>query len=137
LTERAQEVLRLAGEQARELRHSFIGTEHILLALLLEPEGTAAQVLASFGVSYAQVRTAVVRMMGLGLEQPEGEVALTGPAQDVIDRARREASIRDERQVGTEHILLALLHKRDGAATRILLQLDADPAAIRSALALE
>jgi ATP-dependent Clp protease ATP-binding subunit ClpC len=134
LTERALEVLRLAGEQARELRHSFVGTEHILLALFLEPEGSAAHVLASFGVSHAQVRTAVVRMMGLGIEAPEGELALTGPAQDVIDRARREASIRDQRQVGTEHILLALVHKRDGAATRILLQLDADPAAIRAAL---
>jgi ATP-dependent Clp protease ATP-binding subunit ClpC len=127
--------VRLAGEEARELRHSFIGTEHILLALFRAPEGTAAQVLASFGVTHAQVRTAVVRMMGLGLEPPEGELALTGPAQDVLDRARREASIRDERQVGTEHILLALVHKRDGAATRILLQLDADPTDIRSALA--
>ena len=127
--------MRLAGVEARELRHSFIGTEHILLALFRAPEGTAAQVLASFGVTHAQVRTAVVRMMGLGLEPPEGELALTGPAQDVLDRARREASIRDERQVGTEHILLALVHKRDGAATRILLQLDADPTDIRSALA--
>ena len=126
--------MRLAGVEARELRHSFIGTEHILLALLLAPEGGAAQVLASFGVSHTQVRTAVVRMMGLGLEPPEGELAFTGPAQDVIDRARREASIRDERQVGTEHILLALVHKRDGAASRILLQLDADPVEIRAAL---
>jgi ATP-dependent Clp protease ATP-binding subunit ClpC len=134
LTDRAQEVLRLAGEQARELRHSFVGTEHILLALSLAPEGGAAQVLASFGVGPTQVRTAVVRMMGVGLEAPEGELALTGPAQDVMDRARREASIRDERQVGTEHILLALVHKRDGAATRILLELDAEPEAIRSAL---
>ena len=127
--------MRLAGEEARALRHSFVGTEHVLLALFLAPEGTAAQVLTSFGVSHAQVRTSVVRMMGLGLEPPEGELALTGPAQDVLDRARREASIRDARQVGTEHILLALVHKPNGAATRILLELDADPADIRSALA--
>ena len=127
--------MRLAGEEARALRHSFVGTEHILLALFLAPEGRAAQVLGSFGVGHAQVRMSVVRMMGLGLEAPEGELALTGPAQDVLDRARREASIRDERQVGTEHILLALVHKRDAAASRILLELDADPADIRSALA--
>jgi ATP-dependent Clp protease ATP-binding subunit ClpC len=127
--------VRRAGEEARELRHSFVGTEHILLALFLAPEGGAAQVLGSFGVSHTQVRTAVVRMMGLGLEPPEGELAFTGPAQDVIDRARAEASIRDAPQVGTEHILLALVHKRDGAATRILLELDADPASIRAALA--
>jgi ATP-dependent Clp protease ATP-binding subunit ClpC len=127
--------VRLARDEARALRHSFVGTEHILLALFLAPEGTAAQVLGSFGVGHAQVRASVVRMMGLGLEAPGGELALTGPAQDVLDRARREASIRDERRVGTEHILLALVHKRDGAAARILLELDADPADIRSALA--
>lgn len=126
--------MRLAGEEARALRHSFVGTEHILLALFLAPEGRAAQVLGSFGVGHAQVRTSVVRMMGLGLEPPAGELAFTGPAEDVLDRARREASIRDARQVGTEHILLALVHKPNGAATRILLELDADPADIRSAL---
>ncbi len=134
MTERAQEVLRLAGEQARELHHSFIGTEHILLALTLEPEGGAAQVLASYGVGYEQVRAAVVRMMGLGIEQSEGAVGLTGRAQDVLDRARAEASIRDEAQVGTEHILLALVHDRSGAGARILLLADVDAAAIRSAL---
>jgi ATP-dependent Clp protease ATP-binding subunit ClpC len=123
-----------AAEQARELRHSFAGTEHILLALLLEPDGTAAQLLGSFGVSYAAVRAAVVRMMGLGLEDPQGEVALTGRAQDVLERARREASIRDEREVGTDHILLALVHARDGAASRILLGLDVDPEDVRTAI---
>ncbi|MBV9605886.1 MAG: hypothetical protein JO027_12285 [Solirubrobacterales bacterium] len=90
--------------------------------------------LESFGVSYPQVRGEVVRMMGVGLEEPEGEIGLTGRAQDVIDRARREASLRDQRLVGTEHILLALVHDRDGAAARILIQLDADPVAIRQAL---
>jgi ATP-dependent Clp protease ATP-binding subunit ClpC len=127
--------VRLAGEEARALRHSFVGTEHILLALFLAPEGTAAQVLGSLGVDHAQVRRSVIRMMGLGLEPPEGELALTDPAQDVLDRARREASIRDAPQVGTEHILLALVRKPNGAAARILLELDADPDDIRSALA--
>jgi ATP-dependent Clp protease ATP-binding subunit ClpC len=126
-------VLRLAGEEASGLRHSYAGTEHILLALLTEDEGTAAGVLASFGVSHEQVHKAVVRMLGVGLEAPEGEVSFTVPAQDAIDRARREASIRDQ-PVGTEHILLALVQKPVGAAARILLQLDADPAAIRAAI---
>jgi ATP-dependent Clp protease ATP-binding subunit ClpC len=107
------------------------------LALTLEPEGTAAQVLASLGVDHARVRTAVVWMMGVGVEPIEDELALTGPAQEVIDRARAEAAIRDERQIGTEHILRALVHNRSGAAARILLQLDADPVDIRAALAAE
>jgi ATP-dependent Clp protease ATP-binding subunit ClpC len=127
--------VRLAAVEARELRHSFIGTEHILLALAREPEGGAARALATLGVDHGRIRTAVVRMMGLGVEAPEGELAFTGRAQDVIDRARAEASIRDEAQVGTEHILLALVHESTGAAARILLQLDADPEAIRAALA--
>ena len=112
-----------------------MGTEHILLALLREDEGTAAKVLKSSGVTYREVRVAVIRMMGVGVEAVAGEPPFTGRAQDTIERARREASIRDHRQVGTEHILLALIREQDGAAARILLQLDADPAAIRGALA--
>ena len=91
--------------------------------------------LKSSGVTYGQVRLAVVRMMGVGIEAPSEELSFTGRAQDAIERARREASIRDEPQVGTEHILLALIRAHDGAAARILLQLDTDPAAIRAALA--
>jgi ATP-dependent Clp protease ATP-binding subunit ClpC len=106
----------------------------MLLALLREPEGTAAGVLASFGVNHEQVREAVIRMMGVGADGSDGEVSFTGRAQDAIERARREASVRDQ-PVGTEHILLALVHERNGAAARILLQLDADPAAISAAIA--
>jgi ATP-dependent Clp protease ATP-binding subunit ClpA len=78
----------------------------------------------------------VIAMMGLGVEPDPGAVepTLTGPAQDVLDRAQEEASSRGEEPAGTEHILLALVAKGDGAAVRILRQLDADPAAIRSAL---
>lgn len=76
-------------------------------------------------------------MMGRGIEEPAGGLELTGRAQDVIDRARREASIRDEPVVGTEDILLALVHERSGAAARILLGLDVDPTDITSALSRE
>jgi ATP-dependent Clp protease ATP-binding subunit ClpA len=116
------------------MRHSFVGTEHILLGLLAVPEGTAAQVLATFGVRYPDVRTAVVGMMGVGVDAPNAELSFTGRAEDMIGRARREASMRDEAQVGTQHLLLALVHEPGGAAARILLQLDADPAAVRAAI---
>ena len=111
-----------------------MGTEHILLGLLGAPEGTAAEVLASFGVTVERARAAVVRMIGPGVEAPDSELSFTGRAEDAIDRARRKASIRDEPRVGTEHLLLALVHDRRGAASRILLGFDADPAAIRAAL---
>lgn len=90
--------------------------------------------LGSFGVDYARVRTAVLRMIGPGVESAGTELSFTYRAEDVLDRARREAAIRDQPQVGTEHILRALIHEPDGAAARILLELDADPAAIRAAL---
>jgi ATP-dependent Clp protease ATP-binding subunit ClpA len=98
------------------------------------PEGSAAQVLATFGVRYPDVRTAVVGMMGVGVDAPDAELSFTGRAEDTIDRARREASMRDQPQAGTEHLLLALVREPGGAAARILLQLDADPAAVRVAL---
>ena len=110
-----------------------MGTEHILLGVLGVPEGTASQVLGSFGVTYENVRTAVVRMMGRGVETGDEELSFTGRAEDVIDRAGREAAMRDQ-PVGTEHLLLALIHEQTGAAARILLLLDAEPAAIRAAL---
>lgn len=112
-----------------------MGTEHILLALVREGEGGAAEVLRTAGVTHDRVRAAVLGMIGPGAEPAGGELSFTGPAQDAIDRARREAAIRDRPKAGTEHLLLALLRKQDGAAVRILLQLDADPGEIRDALA--
>jgi ATP-dependent Clp protease ATP-binding subunit ClpC len=125
-----------ASEEARTLRHSFVGTEHLLLALLGEDGGTAAGVLKSSGVTYEQVRVAVIRMMGTGVDvDPVAEEpSFTGPAQHVLDRAQQDALSRGEAPAGTEHILLALVAGDDGAAVRILRQLDADPVAIRSAL---
>jgi ATP-dependent Clp protease ATP-binding subunit ClpC len=116
-----------------------VGTEHLLLALLRSDEGSAADVLKSSGVTYEQVRAAVIRMMGVGVDAGGGgaggeEPSFTGRAQDAIELARQEASARGQEQAGTEHILLALVSERDGAAVRILHQMDADPAAIRAAL---
>jgi ATP-dependent Clp protease ATP-binding subunit ClpB len=87
-------------------------------------------------VTHAQVQVAVVRMMGRGVESPADDaLAFTGRAEDVVEQARREAAGAGREQADTEHILLALVQERDGAAVRILRQLDADPTAIRSALA--
>jgi ATP-dependent Clp protease ATP-binding subunit ClpC len=87
-------------------------------------------------VTHAGVQAAVMRMMGRGAEQPAAdELTFTGRAEDAVALARREAASAGRKQAGTEHILLALVQERGGAAVRILQQLDADPAAIRSALA--
>ena len=100
------------------------GTEHILLGLLRGEDGTATIALASLGVTYDRVRTAVVRMMGLGVEPDTGELPLTGPAETVVERAGREASVRGDERVGTDHILIALIFER--LAGRV-----PDPAAAR------
>ena len=134
VSEHAHEALRLAHEEARALRHSYIGTEHVLLGLLREQDGAAASALASLDVTHERVRAAVVRMMGIGVEDVTGELPFTGPADEAIERASWEASVFGSERVGTEHILLALTRDPSGAAARILLALDAEPAAIRSAV---
>jgi ATP-dependent Clp protease ATP-binding subunit ClpC len=134
VSDHAREALRLAHEEAQALRHSYVGTEHILLGLLREHDGAAATVLASLDVTHERVRMAAVRMMGLGVEDAVGELPFTRPANEAIERAAREASVLGSERVGTEHILLALTRDPAGAAARILIQLDADSAAIRAAL---
>ena len=135
ISERARRALVDAEDEARTLHHSYVGTEHVLLGLLCEEDGAAAGALASLGVTHARVRTAIVGMMGIGVEAPKGEVPLTGAAQSAVERAGREASSMGAEHVDCNHILLALVGDPDGAATRILRQLDVDPAAVRSAVA--
>lgn len=134
-SDRARQAVLNADQEARTLHHSYVGTEHLLLGLLREQSGAAAGVLASLGVTHAGVRAAVVRMMGVGIEAPAGELPLTDAAQAAIDRAGREASALGADSVGTDHILLALTRDPGGAAARILTQMDADPETIRSTLA--
>jgi len=106
--------------------------------VLAEDEGTAAVVLKSSGATYEQVRGAVVRMMGVGVDPDQGAAAgeptFTRRAQEAIELAQDEARQRGHGTAGTEDILLALVEERDGAAVRILRQLDVDAAEIRSAL---
>ncbi len=134
VSEHAREALRLANDEARELHHSYIGTEHILLGLLRAHDGAAASALASLGVTYGHVHASVVRMMGVGVGEVGDELPFTGAANEAVDRASREASVQGAEQIGTEHILLALTRDPAGAAARILLALDVDPPTVRSAM---
>jgi ATP-dependent Clp protease ATP-binding subunit ClpC len=131
----ARQALALAQDEARALDHSYVGTEHILLGLLREKDGIAATALVSLAVTYDRVLAAVVRLLGGGVEPANGELPMTGPADAVVERAGREAAGLGAERVGTDHILVALIFEPRGAAARILLGLDADAAAIRSAVA--
>jgi ATP-dependent Clp protease ATP-binding subunit ClpC len=131
-TERARQVVVLAQEEARSLKHNYIGTEHLLLGLLREEEGIAARVFDKLEISVEEVRAAVVRIVGSGEEVPQGQIPFTPRAKKVLELALREALSLGHNYIGTEHILLGLIREEEGVATRILLDLDADPEKIRN-----
>jgi ATP-dependent Clp protease ATP-binding subunit ClpC len=131
-TERARQVVVLAQEEARSLKHNYIGTEHLLLGLLREDEGVAARVFEKLDISVEEVRAAVVRIVGSGEEVPQGQIPFTPRAKKVLELALREALSLGHNYIGTEHILLGLIREEEGVATRILLDLDADPEKVRA-----
>jgi ATP-dependent Clp protease ATP-binding subunit ClpC len=124
-TERARQVVVLAQEEARTLKHNYIGTEHILLGLLREEEGLAARVLESLDITVERVRAQVVRIVGSGEEVTSGQIPFTPRAKKVLELALREALSLGHNYIGTEHILLGLVRENEGVAARILLDFDA------------
>src|ERR1700716_4164859 len=131
-TERARQVVVLAQEEARTLKHKYIGTEHILLGLLREEEGLAARVLESLDITVERVRAQVVRIVGSGEEVTSGQIPFTPRAKKVLELALREALSLGHNYIGTEHILLGLVRENEGVAARILLDFDADSEKIRN-----
>jgi ATP-dependent Clp protease ATP-binding subunit ClpC len=122
----------LAQDEARALKHNYIGTEHILLGLFREQEGLAARVLEYLDVRVEDVRREVARIVGQGDEMPTGQIPFTPRANKVLELALREALALGHDYIGTEHILLGLVRENDGVGARILLDLGADPDSIRS-----
>ena len=90
-TERARQVVVLAQDEARALKHNYIGTEHILLGLLREEEGLAARVLESLDITVEEVRAQVARIVGQGDEVTTGQIPFTPRAKKVLELALREA----------------------------------------------
>ena len=131
-TERARQVVVLAQDEARALRHNYIGTEHILLGLLREEEGLAARVLDSLDITVEDVRANVARIVGQGEEVTTGQIPFTPRAKKVLELALREALSLGHNYIGTEHILLGLVRENEGVAARILLDFDADAEKIRN-----
>jgi ATP-dependent Clp protease ATP-binding subunit ClpC len=121
-TERARQVVVLAQDEARALRHDFIGTEHLLLGLLREEEGLARRVLESFDISLQEARAQVARIVDQGGEIPTGQIPFTPRAKRVLERVHEEALSLDHNYVGTEHILLALVGEGEGVGARILFE---------------
>jgi len=131
-TDRARQVVVLGQEEAQELGHNYIGTEHILLGLLREGQGVAARSLESLGISLEGVRLRVQEIIGEGQGMPSGHIPFTPRAKKVLELSLREALQFGHDYIGTEHILLGLVREGDGVAAQVLVQLGADLPAVRA-----
>ncbi|MFH0847257.1 MAG: ATP-dependent Clp protease ATP-binding subunit, partial [Chloroflexota bacterium] len=122
-SERARRVLTLAQEEAQHLNHNYIGTEHILLGLVREDDCVAAKVLTNLGAGLGRTRQAVEFIIGHGEKPGTGEINLTPRAKRVIELAIDEARQLGHNYIGTEHLLLGLLHEGEGVAANVLASL--------------
>jgi len=129
-TDGARRVIVLAQDEARLASHSYVGSEHLLLGLIREQHGLAAQVLDSTGIELDEARRRVGDMVGPS-ERPEasgqsqvGHRPFTEPAKKVLQLAFREALQLGHNYVGTEHILLGLIREGDGVGARVLAEYD-------------
>jgi ATP-dependent Clp protease ATP-binding subunit ClpC len=131
-TDRARRVVVLAQEEARMLNHDYIGSEHILLALIHEESGVAAQALESLGIAEGAARQQVEEITGRGQQDPpRGHIPFTPRAKKILQLSMREAIALGHAYIGTEHILLGLVREDDGVAVRVLNGLGADPNRVR------
>jgi Clp amino terminal domain, pathogenicity island component len=133
-TDRARRVVVLAQEEARLLNHNYIGTEHILLGLIHEGEGVAAQALESLGISLEAVRAEVGEIIGRGDERPAAHIPFTPRAKKVLELSLREALELGHNYIGTEHILLGLVREGQGVAAQVLVKQGAGLEQVRQAV---
>ena len=131
-TERSRRVVVLAQEEARMLDHNYIGTEHLLLGLIHEGDGIAAEAIESAGLTLDAARTEVERMIGRGGSAPFGHIPFTPRAKNVLELALREALALKKSYIGPEHILLGLIREGEGVGAQILERLAAPLAVLRA-----
>jgi ATP-dependent Clp protease ATP-binding subunit ClpA len=132
-TNRARHAVVLAQEEARRLNHNYIGTEHVLLGLLGEPEGVAGQALQRFGLTLERAREETAAIVGPGTSAPSGHIPFTPRAKKTLELALREALQLHHNYIGTEHILLGVIREGEGVGAQILRQ-HGDLLAIRAAV---
>lgn len=120
-TERAQRIILVAQEEAKRLKHDYVGPEHILLGMIAIGEGVAAQVLANLDMDLSKVRVAVEDLVGYGTHvMLLGEIPFTPRAKKVLEYSVEEAEHIGSSYVGTEHMLLGLIRENEGVAAQVL-----------------
>ena len=130
-TDRARRVVVLAQDEARGLKHNYIGTEHLLLGLISEGEGVAAKALAMMDINDGDVRASVIEIIGEGEKTVEGHIPFTPRAKRVFELSLREALQLGHNYIGTEHLLLGLLTEGEGVAAQVLTKRGADLSQVR------
>ncbi len=133
-TDPARNTVVLAQEEARLLDHDYIGTEHILLALLADGSSIAGEVLAGLGLTPDGVRAQVVELVGRGPGAVSGQMPFTARSKKVLELSLREALQRGHNYIGTEHILLGLAKLTDGPAHDLLARHGASSDRVRHAV---
>lgn len=131
-TERAQRALVFAQEEAKDLGHNYVGTEHLLLGLLKEDEGVAARVLKDMGIDTAIVKSQIETLIGKGNYVFDGGFGYTPRTKRILEMSFYEARNLGHNYVGTEHLLLALIREGEGVGSRILKDAGVDLQALRT-----
>ncbi|MGC4007133.1 MAG: ATP-dependent Clp protease ATP-binding subunit [Pirellulales bacterium] len=123
-TDRARKVMQLANQEAQRFNHEYIGTEHVLLGLIKEGSGVAANVLKNLDVDLRKIRLEVEKLVQSGPENRlDGQTAPNASHKKVIEYSMDEARNLGHNYVGTEHILLGLLREQEGVAAQVLMNL--------------
>src|SRR6266851_6377357 len=123
-TDRARKVMQLANQEAQRFNHEYIGTEHILLGLVKEGSGVAANVLKNLDIDLRKIRLEVEKIVQAGPDLvPLGKLPQTPRAKKVIEYSIEEARNLNHNYVGTEHLLLGLLREQEGVAAQVLVNL--------------
>ncbi len=125
-TERARKTVFYAQEEARKLGENYVSTEHLLLGLTRETDNVAARISDRMGISLERIRAEIERQVTLGNGWSGSEMQLTPRAKRVIDLAYLEARELNNNYIGTEHLLLGLIHEAEGLAGKVLTKLGAD-----------
>ena len=131
-TNQARRVVVLAQEESRSFNHNYIGTEHLVLGLLREGQGTGARALESLDVTLEAVRGEIETRIGRGNQEQSGHIPFTPRAKKALELSLRESLALGQNYIGTGHLLLGLIRKGDGVGVEILVGLGADLNVLRA-----
>lgn len=124
-TDRAKKVMSFARQEAQKFNHEYIGTEHILLGLVQEGSGVAANVLKNMDVDLEKIRHEVEKIVKTGPSMVTmGQLPFTPRAKKVLELSMEEASALSHNYIGTEHLLLGLIKENEGIAAQVLMNLN-------------